>query len=264
MPTLPMFQVDAFTGQLFSGNPAAVLVLDRALDEGLMQKIATENNLSETAFAVARPDGDWDLRWFTPALEVEFCGHATLATAHTLVTEHHVSGTITFHTRAGALHVTKTATGYDMDFPARLEQPLNPLPEIWRTLFPEGTVHQVIAGDNYIAELPDEEAVLAYQPDVALITTLHPYGLAITARGQECDFVSRYFVPSYGILEDPVTGSLHAALTPYWAKRLGKSSMQAIQRSARGGHIDCTLKGDRVILSGQAVTYLRGMICLPN
>ena len=269
MLTLTLFQVDAFTDRLFGGNPAAVLILDQPLSDTLMQSIALENNLSETSFVVKRQDGAWDLRWFTPTLEVGFCGHATLAAAHVLAHHHKLKGTLAFHTQAGPLYVTAFDTGlYQMDCPVVPEQPVVNPPAIFNRLFPKGFINLVVAGDdvilkNYIVELANEDAVTSYVPDAAAITALHPAGLAITAQGDNCDFVSRYFVPGYGIPEDPVTGSLQAALTPYWGKRLGKTRLKAIQRSARTGHIDCELTGDRVLLYGGAVTYLEGTILLP-
>ncbi|MXN20066.1 PhzF family phenazine biosynthesis isomerase [Pseudooceanicola sp. GBMRC 2024] len=259
-----MFQVDAFSAELFSGNPAGVLILDDWLDEKVMQSIAMENNLAETAFARPAAEGSgWDLRWFTPQTEVDFCGHATLATAHVLTTEYGASGTLAFQTLAGTLRVTATDAGYELDLPVRPPQPMpDPLPAHWAEALsdlPEGTPLWQSPG-NLFAELPDAAAILAFRPNLPKLRLLAPMGLVITAPGASIDFVSRYFVPGSGIDEDPVTGSTHATLVPLWAERLGRTRLSAAQLSRRGGQIACRLEGDRVYLEGQAITYMDAML----
>lgn len=262
---LPLFQVDAFTSKVFGGNPAAVVPLDAWPDDALLQKIALENNLSETAFIVAGPEG-WGLRWFTPVREVALCGHATLASAHAIRTfiDPDVEA-IAFHTRkAGILEVEVTEAGYAMTFPAYPpdEIPVPPgLAEIIGI-----TPHKVLRAeyapgeDDMMAVVASEAEVAALQPDMAGIAGLDTRGLIVTAKGSESDFVSRYFAPAAGVPEDPVTGSAHCVLTPYWAGVLGKTRLDAIQISARRGHLVCTLEGDRVRLEGQAAAYMSGTI----
>ncbi len=261
-----MFQVDAFTDRPFAGNPAAVLVLDDWLAEELMLKIAAENNLAETAFTTARPDGTWDLRWFTPAMEVDFCGHATLATAHILFTEHAAPGALTFHTRVGALSVTRDGQAYRLDLPALPPQPLDALPADMRSSFTTPPQHIFRNFENIFAVLDSPEAVRRFQPDMGALARLGRLGLAVTAQDAlgRADFISRYFAPGAGIPEDPVTGSIHATLVPYWADRLGRDRLTAYQASARGGWLGCRLAGDRVILTGQAVTFMEARVFLPD
>jgi PhzF family phenazine biosynthesis protein len=266
MPELTMHQVDAFADRPFTGNPAAVLILDRPLDDRLMQAIASENNLAETAFAL-REGADWLIRWFTPVHEAAFCGHATLATAHVLFSAHHADQPIRFRTRqVGTLSVSRREDGrYAMDLPLLPPEPVATLPAELARLF--GTDARVRRNfENYFVELPSPEAVRAFIPDLPLIARLHPMGLAITAQGgathlgATVDFTSRYFAPGAGIDEDPVTGSIHATLVPYWAERLGKSDLKAFQASRRGGEIGCRVDGDRVELTGSAVTFMRATI----
>jgi PhzF family phenazine biosynthesis protein len=273
MMNLSMMQIDAFASGVFAGNPAAVLVMDRALDERTMLAIAEENNLAETAFCVRR-DGesaDYDLRWFTPVHEAAFCGHATLATAHALVSEHKVAGEITFHTRkVGTLRVTSAGHDeYTLSMPRFDPQPLTPLPHVFTSLFPEGADQVFQNFENLFVELADERSVRAYKPDHLRIATLDPFGLVITARADAhmesgIDFVSRYFCPAAGIPEDPVTGSTHATLAPYWASRLGRDSIVGYQASKRGGRLVCKVTSDRVYLTGHAVTYMRAEINVPT
>ncbi len=258
---LDLYQVDAFAEDLFSGNPAAVCPLANWLPDEIMQKIAAENNLAETAFFV--PEGDhFHLRWFTPAVEVDLCGHATLATAHVLF-EHLDFGEteIRFQTRSGMLSVKKDRDKLVMNFPtdqiARAEAPealvqaLSIAPqEVWQ------------GREDFLVVLDDEAQLTQLQPDFRMLLQLGGRGVIVTAPGKQYDFVSRCFFPIAGIDEDPVTGSAHTTLTPYWAKRLGKNRLEARQISARGGNVSCELLGDRVILSGSAVTYLRGKIFL--
>ncbi|MBN9045154.1 MAG: PhzF family phenazine biosynthesis protein [Rhizobiales bacterium] len=262
--SLKMYQADAFTDRLFGGNPAAVLILDTWLPEGVMQAIANENNLAETAFARRAGDG-WHLRWFTPKTEVDFCGHATLATAHVLAAHYGVEGDIDFETRVGKIRVSRASGGYVLDIPCFNPQPLAELPACIAPLFdkPDGNLF-FRNFENIFVELADEESVKAFVPDLARIEKLGPVGLVITAKGLPHDFVSRYFAPGAGIPEDPVTGSIHATLVPYWSGKLGKNRLHAWQASARGGHLLCELKDDRVLLSGKAVTFMAAEIYLPD
>ncbi|HEU0186313.1 MAG TPA: PhzF family phenazine biosynthesis protein [Gallionellaceae bacterium] len=252
---LIQYQVDAFTNRLFAGNPAAVVPLQHWLDDTLMQAIAAENNLSETAFFV--PQGDaFELRWFTPMREVDLCGHATLASAHVLF-EHldHTGPEITFTTRSGALIVRKQGNKLVMDFPVAQLRRCEPPAALLQGLGAQPL--EVWAGDDYLAVFDSEAAILALQPNHAQLSRLDRRGVIATAPGVQADFVSRFFAPRYGIAEDPVTGSAHCMLTPYWAARLGKNSFQARQVSQRGGEIECTLMGERVLLAGQAITFMQ-------
>jgi len=257
-----MYQVDAFSDRIFGGNPAAVLVLDDWLAAETMQSIAAENNLAETAFA--RPNGKgWDLRWFTPVHEVEFCGHATLATAHVLAAHHEVAGEMIFSTRVGELRVACVDGAYRMDLPSFPPETLPDLPAPIDELFADIDHHAFRNFENIFVELPDEAAVRAFTPDLAKIATLKLQGLVITGKSNTHDFVSRYFAPGAGIPEDPVTGSIHATLVPHWAGKLGKTRLSAFQVSARGGHLLCELAGDRVLITGKAVTFMKAEIHLP-
>lgn len=260
-----MFQVDAFTDQLFSGNPAAVLVLTDWLADTLMLKIAQENNLAETAFVKPRADGTWDLRWFAPAHEVDFCGHATLATAHILFTEYSVQARLTFHTRVGALHVSKAETGYQLDIPCLPPELIDALPQEIAGIFPVPPVAVFRNFENFFVDLGSADAVRTYVPDLAAITRLGTMGFVVTGReaaNDRADFVSRYFAPGAGIPEDPVTGSIHATLVPYWAERLDRRDLLAYQASARGGWLKCQLTGDRVLVTGDAVTFMEARLSL--
>ena len=258
---LSQYQVDAFTDRPFAGNPAAVVPLDAWLDDGLMQAIAAENNLSETAFLV--PNGKaWGLRWFTPLSEVDLCGHATLASAHVLFHELGVTReALHFDTRSGRLTVRRDGKALQMDFPRWPVRPLTTDPGIGAALGADPTeVHDT--GACLMAVFDDEAAVLALTPDMRAVAALHPFGLIVTAPGRSQDFVSRFFAPAVGIDEDPVTGSTHCALTPFWAARLGKSTLTARQISARGGELECELRGDRVLLRGRAVTVIESTLRL--
>jgi predicted PhzF superfamily epimerase YddE/YHI9 len=269
MTQYSMFQVDAFAERLFSGNPAAVLILDEWMDDGLCQAIAAENNLAETAFACRRDDesGVFDLRWFTPTQEVPFCGHATLATAHVLATAYGMGGDLTFATReVGILKVRPEGNGrYTLDLPSQPPVEVAP-PAALPPLFPAGWHSVLQSQDNLFVVLDGEAEVRTWQPDDAGIRALTGLSLCITAPGEAdspFDFVSRFFAPGLGIPEDPVTGSTHASLTPYWAGRLGRTALAAFQASRRGGRLDCRLADDRVLLTGQAVTYMTAEIVLP-
>jgi predicted PhzF superfamily epimerase YddE/YHI9 len=262
-----MYQVDAFTDRLFAGNPAAVLILVDWLSDDLMLAIAQENNLAETAFVKPRQDGAWDLRWFAPAHEVDFCGHATLAAAHVLFTTQGASSDLVFHTRVGALRVTKTAAGYLLDLPRLSPQKVDYLPPQIAHIFATPPTYIFRNFENYFIDLGSAAAVRSFVPDLPAISTLRHIGLVVTgiaAEGDEADFVSRYFAPGAGIPEDPVTGSIHATLVPYWAEKLGKNRLMAFQASARGGWLGCELTDDRVLLSGNAVTFMEAIISLPS
>ena len=257
--TIPIYQVDAFTEHLFGGNPAAICPLDEWLPAPQMQKIAAENNLAETAFFIPMGN-DFELRWFTPELEIDLCGHATLATAHVLFTilgyEREV---INFHTfKAGTLSVHRNGDKYMMDFPSRVpeaaEAPTGLLEAIG------GKPVEVLRSRDYFLVYEKESDVLALEPDFFALGKIDSIGVIATAPGDNSDFISRFFAPSAGINEDPVTGSAHCNLIPYWANRLGKDNMHAFQVSERRGELWCQLKGDRVLMSGKAVTYLKGEI----
>lgn len=255
---VPIFQVDAFANQRFAGNPAAVMLLDSFLPDATLQAIAAENNLSETAFLVCK-DGDYNLRWLTPTVEVPLCGHATLASS-AVVMERLEPGRsrVVFHTASGPLTVDRNATGYAMDFPARPSAAISAPPDLAAAL---GVVPVEVLGDafNYLALLESARAVRELAPDFAAIARLDRDGVIVTARGDgSYDFTSRYFAPAKGIDEDPVTGGAHCALTPFWAQRLGKSQLRAFQASRRGGELTCRLVGDRVVLEGTCVFFMEG------
>jgi len=269
MISLAMYQVDAFTDRVFHGNPAAVLVLDEALSDAQMLAIAEENNLAETAFVVrpAVEGGAFDLRWFTPVHEAAFCGHATLAAAHVLATQHGAKGEMVFETRqVGILRVQREGDdAYTLDLPRFDPAPLEPIPSVFAELFPNGWRAAFRNFENLFVELGDEAEVRAYKPDNLRIASLFPFGLAITAKGENAmrngvDFVLRYFAPGAGIPEDPVTGSTHSTLAPYWAKRLGRTSLVAVQASRRGGTLKCLVASERVFLKGHAATYMRAAL----
>jgi len=255
---IKQYQVDAFATRVFEGNPAAVCPLDSWLDDGLLQAIAEENNLSETAFFVPSAKG-FDLRWFSPVREVDLCGHATLATAHVIFDIlGYAESAITFETRSGNLIVKRQGSLLQMDFPAR--QPI--ACEISETLVQGLGVRpvEVLAADDYLAVFDCEATVRAIAPNYALLDQLDLRGVSVTAPGNDVDFVSRFFAPRYGIPEDPVTGSAHCELAPYWANRLGKNTLSAKQVSKRGGNLTCEVTGNRVLLSGGAVTFMEAEI----
>jgi PhzF family phenazine biosynthesis protein len=255
------YQVDAFASRAFEGNPAAVCPLESWPDDDLLQAIAEENNLSETAFFVPADNG-FRLRWFTPASEVDLCGHATLAAGHVLF-EHlgYPGQVITFETRSGALSVKRKGDLLEMDFPACPPTPCASFELLARALGRQPL--EVLRADDYMAVFEDEAAIRGIKPDFFLLGMLDLRGVIITAPGDSHDFVSRFFAPRLGILEDPVTGSAHCTLAPYWAGRLGKHLLSARQVSKRGGSVLCKLNGDRVRLSGSAVTFMEAEITLP-
>ena len=264
---LPLFQVDVFTDKLFSGNPAAVVPLEAWLDDDRLQAIAAENNLAETAFFVRRDPGarsasaaseaSYDLRWFTPTLEVDLCGHATVASAFVLF-QHlgHPVRSVTFHSRSGPLGVTEAGGLYTMHFPRWDPSPCEA---------PAGLVEglgrrpaEILKKRDFVAVYETEADVRALKPDFSILGRLGAFGIVATARGESYDFVSRFFAPEAGVPEDPATGSTHCELIPYWSRRLGKTSLRARQISARGGEFLCEDLGDAVAISGKAVLYLQG------
>lgn len=254
---IPCFIVDAFASQAFQGNPAAVCPVERWPDDAVMQNIAAENNLSETAFFAPR-DGDYDLRWFTPAVEVDLCGHATLAAAFVLFSELRASGdAIRFHSRSGILTVTRSGDVLTLDFPSRPPAPCNAPEALSRGLGKQPL--EVLKARDYFAVFGSEDEVRSLKPDFTLLRTLDQM-VIVTGPGRGCDFVSRFFAPTAGVPEDPVTGSAHCTLIPYWSKRLGKTKMFARQVSRRGGELFCELSGERVLIGGKAVLYSRGQI----
>lgn len=258
--TTPIWQVDAFTDAPFRGNPAAVCVLDGPRPDAWMQAVAAEMNLSETAFLVPRDDGRHQLRWFTPACEVRLCGHATLASAHVLWSEGFVepAATIAFHTlHSGVLTAVRRGDRIELDFPARTPEEVPPPDGLADAL---GLEPRFVARavDDYVVLADDEAKVRALRPDFPKLRRVAARGVIVTAPGTDFDFVSRFFGPAVGVDEDPVTGSAHCCLAPFWADRLGRTSMVGYQASPRGGIVAVTLAGDRVKLAGPAVTVLRG------
>jgi PhzF family phenazine biosynthesis protein len=259
----PLFWVDAFTDTPYRGNPAAICLLDTAIDAPAMQALAFELGLAETAYVVARSDGDYDLRWFTPTVEIPLCGHATLASAHTLFETGRASGAVTFHTQSGPLTCTRDGDRIAMDFPAAPPTPVDTPPGLLDAL---GITDAVAVLDNkqwFIVEVADAGTVEGLTPDLRRLETVVA-GASVTARSDRdgVDIVSRVFGPGVGVDEDAVTGSVHCALTPYWAAKLDKLELVAYQASARGGTLHCRLAGDRVVLAGPAVTVLRGEVDL--
>jgi PhzF family phenazine biosynthesis protein len=282
MPTLPVIQIDAFTTRPFSGNPAAVVILPQPRPDAFLQAVAREMNLSETAFLGRRDDGGWDLRWFTPATEVELCGHATLASAHHLWEDGHAEPgvTIRFHTLSGPLTARRGDDGWiEMDFPALPAKKMGALPGLADALG-ETPVWVGGNGTDLLVELASESVVRQRCPDLSALRRLPARGIMITAAADRTahrnggadgnghpatepyDFVSRFFAPAVGVDEDPVTGSAHCCLGPFWAERLGRSDVVGFQASPRGGIVRVRTAGERVTLSGQAVTVLRGRLAV--
>jgi PhzF family phenazine biosynthesis protein len=257
--SLTVTQVDAFTSEPFKGNPAAVCFLPEEHDPEWMQNVAREMNLAETAFLLPRADG-YGLRWFTPTVEVDLCGHATLASAHVLWETGRLAAdeTARFHTRSGLLTAVKRGDWIELDFPATPDEPVEAPPGLAESL---GVTPRYVGKSifDYLVELDSEESVRALRPDFGVMKKIGARGVIATSRSADpgFDFVSRYFAPAFGIDEDPVTGSTHCCLAPFWSRRLGKTSFRARQISARGGELKVDLDGDRVRLGGQAVTVLR-------
>jgi len=260
--TLRMYQVDAFTAELFRGNPAAVCPLERWLPDETMQKIAMENNLAETAFYVREGDR-FRIRWFTPAVEVELCGHATLASGYVVFeVEGFPEPVVEFDSRSGLLRVRRDGDRLTLDFPADMAKPVEPPPGLVEALGARPL--EVYKGrTDYLLVFGSERDVEAMAPDFGRLADVDARGVIVTAKGGQVDFVSRFFAPRVGVPEDPVTGSAHTTLTPFWAKRLGKSELEAVQLSRRRGWLRVRTAGERVEISGQARLYLRGEIFLP-
>ncbi len=258
---LRIFQIDAFAERMFTGNPAAVCILDSWIDDNLMQQIAAENNLAETVFAVKNNDR-YAIRWFTPEIEVDLCGHATLATAfvlfnHYLPNEKHIEF---FSSRSGSLRVEKSENGYlTLDFPADDLTAVDPMPQLYDAL--GATPEHIFKGKtDYLLVYNNQDEIKDMDPNFFLLNQIDARGIIVTAKGEEVDFVSRFFAPQAGINEDPVTGSAHTSLTPYWSKILGKDRLTAKQLSKRGGELICENLGARIKISGKAVSYLIGEI----
>jgi PhzF family phenazine biosynthesis protein len=259
---LSIYHVDAFADRPFEGNPAAVVPLERWLPDGTLQAIATENNLSETAFYLPR-GGDFELRWFTPTQEIDLCGHATLATAHVLFEERgHRGERIRFHTSSGWLAVARRGGLLELDFPS---QPATARADDGSLARALGRAPRAVerSGNKDLALFDSEREVRALAPDFRALARLEPLGVIASARGEEVDFVSRFFAPKAGVDEDPVTGSAHCVLIPHWARALGKDTLRARQVSRRGGTLFCELRGERVGIAGGARTYLVGGIAIP-
>jgi PhzF family phenazine biosynthesis protein len=255
---VPLFQVDAFTTHRFRGNPAAVMLLDEFLPEAMLQTIAAENNLSETAFLV-RDGEDYRIRWFTPALEVPLCGHATLASAAVIMERLEPNRCrVVFHSASGPLTVVREEARYVMNFPARPAQSI-PTPDGFADALGAEPVEVFVNAHNYMVLLSSAKVVRELTPDLVALARIDRPGIIVTAAGDaDYDCVSRYFAPAKGIPEDPVTGGAHCMLVPYWCKRLGKTTLRAYQASARGGELSCRAAGDRVELGGACVFYLEG------
>ncbi len=253
---LPLYQIDAFTSRIFAGNPAAVCLLPYWLDDQTLQSIAMENNLSETAFLVAQAD-HYELRWFTPVTEVDLCGHATLASAYVVFQFlAPASRFVTFATRSGLLVVQREDDWLQMDFPARKARPTAAPDTLLKGL--GRSPEEILLARDYLVVYQSEAIVRNLKPDLSLLAQLDALGVIVTAPGDEVDFVSRFFAPKVGVPEDPVTGSAHCTLIPYWAERLGRKKMRALQVSFRGGELMCEDHGTRVKIAGQAALFLKG------
>jgi PhzF family phenazine biosynthesis protein len=258
---IPYYHVDSFTSELFAGNPAGVCILPAFLADSILQKIAIENRHSNTAFVVPRADGDFDLRWFTPKLEDDLCGHATLASAYVLALRKHDVWPVRFHTRSGILTVAQDGDSFEMDFPAMPSQPCETPAGLLSALGLK-TAHATKSRE-YLVVVDRAEQVRALSPDISALAKLDigTSGAIVTAPGQgDVDYVCRFFAPAIGIDEDPATGSIHCILAPYWAGRLGKNRFRAQQLSARGGEVRCSIAGDRVKIAGGARLYLHGTL----
>jgi predicted PhzF superfamily epimerase YddE/YHI9 len=276
--TIPFWHVDAFAGKAFAGNPAGVCIMDQWPAPSVMQAIAAENSMPETAFLVPRareagggagaPAGaDFDLRWFTPTVEIDLCGHATLAAAHVLMRHRGWTGpTITFSSQSGPLVVEAKGELFVLDFPSRPALPCDPVGTLVKGL--GARPMEILGARDYLVVFATEDEVRGLKPDMALLSRIDRMGVIVTAQGgtrgsaEPVDFVSRFFAPGIGIPEDPVTGSAHCTLIPFWARRLRRTSLHALQVSTRGGEIFCQDAGDRVKIGGRAVTYLSGEIVL--
>jgi predicted PhzF superfamily epimerase YddE/YHI9 len=260
--TIPYYEVLAFTSRLFAGNPAGICILKEWLPDQLMQKIAAENNLAETAFFIDR-GSSYDIRWMTPTVEMDLCGHATLASAHVLFQHLGYRGdTVRFQSHSGGeLKVDRSGDRLVLDFPSRPAEACEAPARLAEGL--RAQPREVFKGRDYLAVFESEADVRALAPVLDIVAELDANGVIVTAPGDDCDFVSRYFAPRVGVPEDPVTGSVHCALIPYWAKRLGKTKLHARQLSPRGGELFCEDRGERVGIGGTAVTYVEGTVHLP-
>jgi len=257
---MPLYQIDAFASKVFLGNPAAVCPLESWLDDSVLQAIAQENNLSETAFLVPTEHG-YHIRWFTPVAEVDLCGHATLASAFVVFTHLEPSGVeVSFNSRSGRLTVTRDDDLLTMDFPSLPPVPCEAPSDLIKGL--GGEPIEVCCSEDYVAVFSEEDDIRNLRPDFEMLRELDLRGVAVTAKGRSVDFVSRFFAPKYGVNEDPVTGSAHCSLTPYWARKLNKRDLHARQVSKRGGELFCRDCGDRVAISGRAVVYMEGSITI--
>lgn len=257
---IPIYQVDAFTSRAFAGNPAAICPLESWLDDSLLQAIAAENNLAETAFFVPRGDR-YHLRWFTPTVEVPLCGHATLASAYVLFEYMRAPGDdLRFETRSGELRVTRADGKLRLDFPSQPPERCTPHPRLIEALGTQPL--EILKAAYYLAVYAHEEDIRTLQPNFTLLGEIGEPPVIVTAPGAGSDFVSRFFAPSRGIAEDPVTGSAHCTLIPYWSRRLNRRELHAFQLSPRGGELWCEDRGDRVWIAGHAAPYLRGTIAL--
>tara|TARA_B100000315_G_scaffold106964_1_gene98163 strand:- start:29752 stop:30687 length:936 start_codon:yes stop_codon:yes gene_type:complete len=257
---ISLFQIDAFANKVFWGNPAAVCPLEKWIDDSLMQAIAAENNLSETAFFV-KSNNHYELRWFTPATEVDLCGHATLAAAFVLFNELRISAKeIVFHTKSGPITVGQQGELLEMDFPMKLPIVCDVPDDLIKGLGKKPTV--VLSSEDYLAVFDSEKEVRNIKPDFERLKRLALRGVIVTSPGERADFVSRFFAPKLGIDEDPVTGSAHCSLAPYWERRLGKNKLHAMQLSSRGGELYCEVLDERVLISGKAVKFLQSEICI--
>ncbi len=258
---IPFYQIDAFTSSLFSGNPAGVCLLDNWLEDATMLAIAAENNLSETAFLVPSNE-NYKIKWFTPKVEVDLCGHATLASAFVIFNYVDKSrDTVCFDSVSGPLTVKRENNSLSMDFPSDTPSPCPTPNELVEGLLIEPK--EVLRSRDYLVVYDSEEKIKSLRPNMEKLSRLDSLGIIATAPGSQCDFVSRFFAPGVGIPEDPVTGSAHCTLVPYWANKTGKTQFHALQLSQRGGELFCEQRGDRVAIAGRAVTYLEGTIIIP-
>ena len=259
---LKIYQIDAFTNKVFTGNYAAVILLDEWIDTALMQSIASENNLSETAFIKNTINNTYEIRWFSPLIEIDFCGHATLASAFVLFEENEMIKEIEFIAAAvGSLKVTKEENNYiKMVFPNRKPKELLVIPEALLKGLSIAPIEVLLNNQAYFAIYNNEEDIYNIEPNLEELKKLALYDVVVSSKGKEYDFISRYFWPASGGVEDPVTGSIHTGLAPYWAEKLNKNELKAFQASKRGGHLLCTVSDDNVIILGQAVKYLEGYI----
>ncbi len=260
MPGYTLYQVDAFTNKLFGGNPAAVIPLEKWLDDALMQNIAAENNLAETVFFVPKGDG-YHIRWFTPELEIDLCGHATLASAFILYERlGYPKKQLVFYSKSGELIIRRDGDKFQMNFPSRMPVRVSEYPE--QLIVGLGITDPlgVYKSRDYVVEVATEKEVLDLTIDISLLNQIDVIGIIVTAPGSDCDFVSRFFAPGCGIPEDPVTGSSHSTLIPFWSEKLNKNTLHAKQLSKRGGELWCENLGDRVTMSGNCVFYMEGEI----